>query len=211
MDEKKRIEIIKILMNIPGYKNLELIYHSNFELLISVLLSAQSKDHMVNLVTEKLFSIANTPKDILALGNDRLKNYIDRLGLSKKKSRYIIEICKIFQKKYSNNFPNNREKLESLPGIGRKSSNLILNIIFQYNTIAIDTHTFRVSNRTNFAWGKNNKMLEKKLSNVTPKKFQKYIHLLFNNHGKKICKARRPLCKICDIKHLCDFKYKNLT
>lgn len=189
---------------------IELNFNSDFELLISVLLSAKSTDISVNKATKKLYQIANSPEKILSLGIQKLKIFIKNIGLYNNKAENIMKICKILIKKHNSVIPENRELLEELPGIGRKSANIILNVIFKWLTIGVDTHVFRVSNRTKFALGKNVKIVEKKLLNCVPNKYKLNFHHLFVLHGRYICIARRPKCNICNIYDLCEFKNKTL-
>lgn len=209
------IKRYKILCTLQNYNydytnNTELVYKSEFELLISVLLSAQTRDSQVNKVTKKLFNIANTPETILFLGLNNLKNYIKSIGLFNKKSENIIKICRLLIKNYNGIIPNNRLALESFPGVGRKTANIILNIIFGFPTIAVDTHVFRFCNRSRFAIGNNAISVEKKLISVVPQEFKKYCHLWFVRHGRYICQAKQPKCYKCIIADLCEFNKKIL-
>ena len=208
MNQKDRLKILKIFSNIYSDFKTELKFSSEFELLISVMLSAKTTDRMVNKVTRALFDIANTPSDLILIGLDAIKNNIKKIGLFNKKSNNIFRICKILLKKYNGNIPNNRKDLESLPGVGRKTANVILNILFKEKTIAVDTHVFRLCNRTSFAKGKTALEVEKKLLSVVPDKFKLNCHSWFVMHGRYVCTARAPKCLMCDIKHLCMFKYK---
>ncbi|MGP1931139.1 MAG: endonuclease III [Arsenophonus sp. ET-YP4-MAG3] len=212
MNKKKQITILNRLYE----KNIitkKLIFNSSFELLIFVLLSAQATDIIVNEATSKLYKIANTPKKILALGIDGIKYYIKKIGLSNIKAKNIIETCKILINKYNGEIPENREALESLPGVGRKTANIILNTVFGWPTIAVDTHVFRVCNRTNLASGKNVIKVEEKLLKIIPFKFKFDCHHLLISHGRYTCIARKPRCESCIIEDLCEFKnkqYQNL-
>lgn len=206
---KKRIE--KIFLKFQSnntFPKTELIFNSPFELLISVILSAKSRDINVNNITKKLFFIANNPYKMLNLGEKKLKKYIKSIGLYNMKSKNIIKTCNILLNKYNNKIPNNRIELEKLPGIGRKSANIILNIIFGFPTIAVDTHVFRISNRTKIATGKTVSQVEKKLLKVVPKKFQKNCHQWLVLHGKKFCLAKKPNCKYCIINKFCKYEKK---
>ncbi|CAL4318952.1 Endonuclease III [Buchnera aphidicola (Chaitophorus sp. 3695)] len=209
MKKKKRILILSLLKN--KYKlnrNTELIFSTAFECLIAVMLSAQTRDITVNRITKVLFSIANNPKKIISLGEKNLINLIKNIGLYKNKTKNLIQTCKILLKKYNGIVPNNRESLESLPGVGRKTSNVILNIIFNKKKIAVDTHVFRVCNRTGFAVGKNPRLVERILLKVVPNYYKLYVHNWFLLHGKNFCKARKMHCKICFLNNLCEFNKK---
>ncbi|MGD6858571.1 MAG: endonuclease III domain-containing protein [Enterobacteriaceae bacterium] len=208
MNKDKRILILKKFDKYYPKKATDLIYRNKFELLISILLSAKSRDKVVNKVTKKLFSIANSPEKILLLGIKKLKKHIKKIGLFNKKSYYIIKICKYLIFKFKGKVPKNEKDILSLPGIGIKSANMILNIYYNKNRIAVDTHVFRVSNRTKFA--KSNKIhkLEKKIINLVPKKYVKYINRWFVHHGKNICKYKLYKCKKCIINKLCEYKGK---
>ncbi|WP_343155210.1 endonuclease III [Buchnera aphidicola (Kurisakia onigurumii)] len=208
MNKKKR-NLILYLFN-SKYPNLktELAFNSPFELLISVVLSAQSRDKVVNKSTAVLYKFANTPSKILKMGIYNLKKYIKNIGLYNNKAKNIIKISKILNTKYKGKIPNNRFDLENLPGVGRKTANVVLNNIFLKPTIAVDTHVFRVSNRTSFAVGKNVLDVENKLLKLVPLKFKSFLHNWFVFHGKKICRSKNPKCFICFINHLCEFKDK---
>ncbi|QFQ32855.1 endonuclease III [Buchnera aphidicola (Aphis fabae)] len=205
MNKKKRYEILSLFhVNEPN-PMIELFFSSDFELLISLILSAQSTDKTVNKITFILFKIANTPEGILQLGIEKLKYYIKSVGLYNTKAKYIIQTSFLLFNKYNNKIPKNRIELESLPGVGRKTANIILNVLFNKKTIAVDTHVFRVSNRTGFATGKNVIKVEKKLMKVVPSVFKKNIHFWFVYHGRYICKARKQKCNICLISKFCEF------
>ncbi|CAL4319547.1 endonuclease III [Buchnera aphidicola] len=208
MNKKKRYEILFLFFKNNPNPNTELIFSSAFELFIAVILSAQSTDIMVNKVTSILFKVANTPQDILNLGFDKLRHYIKSIGLNNRKASYIINSTLLIINKYKNQIPSDRCALESLPGVGRKTANILLNILFQKKTIAVDTHVFRVANRTGFAKGKNVIDVEKKMLKVVPSLFKKNIHFWFVLHGRYICTARQLKCKICLIKKLCEFNKK---
>ncbi len=192
-----------------GNAKSELDYKNHFELLIAVILSAQSTDKTVNTVTKKLFLNAPTPEDFLLLGQSKLQSIIKPVGLSPTKSKNIISTCKILIKKYKGKIPNNREELEYLPGVGRKTANVVLNEGFGYATIAVDTHVFRVSNRTGLAIGKNVLDTEKELLRVTPEKWAKNAHRYLILHGRYVCKARSFDCKQCVINKECEYPEKN--
>ena len=188
-----------------GNAKSELDYKNHFELLIAVILSAQSTDKTVNTVTKKLFLNAPTPEDFLLLGQSKLQSIIKPVGLSPTKSKNIISTCKILIKKYKGKIPNNREELEYLPGVGRKTANVVLNEGFGYATIAVDTHVFRVSNRTGLAIGKNVLDTEKELLRVTPEKWAKNAHRYLILHGRYVCKARSFDCKQCVLNKECEY------
>lgn len=188
----------------------ELEYANPFELLIAVILSAQATDVGVNKATCKLFKVANTPEKILALGEAKLKDYIKTIGLYNSKGSNIIKACDILVNKHQGKVPENREDLEELPGVGRKTANVILNTAFSQPTIAVDTHIFRVSNRTHIAPGKNVVEVENNLLKVVPDDFKQDAHHWLILHGRYICKARKPLCGECPIVDLCEYADKNL-
>lgn len=210
MNQKKRNMILFRFNQKNPNPRIELIYSSNFELLISVLLSSQTRDIRVNQVTKKLYSLANTPEKILKIGLDQVKECIKTIGMYNIKSKNIIKLSEILIDRFNNLVPDNRKDLQSLPGVGRKTANLVLNVGFKRSTIAVDRHVFRVCNRTNFISGKNTLEIEKKMLKKVPKKFRKKCHHWFVLHGRYVCLARNPYCNICFIKDLCEFKYKNL-
>ncbi|ANF16925.1 hypothetical protein XW81_00570 [Buchnera aphidicola (Schlechtendalia chinensis)] len=201
--------ILIIFSKINPKPKIELTFSSDFELLISVILSAQSTDRMVNIVTKNLYKHTNTPKSFLLLGVDNLKDLIKSLGLFNKKSRNIIQTCSILINKFHGKIPNNMFDLLSLPGVGRKTANIILNSIFKKNTIAVDTHVFRVCNRIGFVKEKRILNMEKKLFDIVPEKFKFHFHNWFVLHGRYVCKSKHPKCSLCIIKNYCEFKYKN--
>ncbi|QNS01853.1 MAG: endonuclease III [Buchnera aphidicola (Pentalonia nigronervosa)] len=208
MNKKIRYKILSLFFKNNPKPTTDLLFSSGFELLLSVILSAKSTDEQVNKVTRILFQNANTPKSIFLLGIEKLKSYIKSIGLYNVKARYIIQTSWLLLKKYNCQIPKTRFLLESLPGVGRKTANIILNVLFQHNTIAVDTHVFRVANRTNFAKGKNVKEVEKKLIRVVPTRFKKSVHFWFVLHGRYICTARKIKCNICLIYNFCEFKKK---
>lgn len=181
----------------------ELIFHSHFELLMAVMLSAQATDVSVNKATKHLFPVANTPEKILTLGIDELKRFIKTINLYPTKAKHIIKTCEILREKFHSHVPHNREDLESLPGVGRKTANVILNTAFDQATIAVDTHIFRVANRTGLAQGKTPRVVENGLINIIPKKYLKNAHHWLVLHGRYICTARNPKCANCPIKKWC--------
>jgi len=210
MNVEKRIQIFRILEEKNPNPTTELLYNSNFELLISVILSAQATDVSVNKATTKLFTIANTPEAIKKLGLRKLTDYIKSIGLFKTKAENILKTCSILIDKFDGEVPKNREDLESLPGVGRKTANVVMNTAFGIPTIAVDTHIFRVSNRTKIARGKSVLEVEKKLLKLIPEDFLQNAHHWLILHGRYTCKARTPLCKDCCIAHLCEFKDKRV-
>lgn len=188
----------------------ELEYVDPFELLIAVILSAQATDVSVNKATARLYPIANTPEAILALGVDGLKSYIRTIGLFNSKADNIIKTCRILIEKHHGEVPRTRSELEALPGVGRKTANVMLNTAFGEPTIAVDTHIFRVANRTGIAKGKTPLEVEKRLVRLTPDEFKKDAHHWLILHGRYICKARKPLCGECPIAKWCEFTKKEL-
>lgn len=208
MNQQKRIEILTRLRNQNPHPTTELNYSSAFELLIAVILSAQATDKGVNKATDKLFPIANTPQAILDLGLNGLKNYIKTIGLYNSKAENIIKTCQDLVEKHQGNVPKNREALEALAGVGRKTTNVVLNTAFGHPTIAVDTHIFRVSNRTNFAPGKDVVKVEEKLNKVVPTEFKVDVHHWLILHGRYTCVARKPRCGSCIIEDLCEYKEK---
>ncbi len=188
----------------------ELEYKTPFELLIAVVLSAQATDKGVNKATAKLFPVANTPQAILALGEDGLKAVIKTIGLFNSKAANIIKLCEALINRHGGEVPQSREALEALAGVGRKTANVILNTAFGHPTIAVDTHIFRVGNRTGLAPGKNVLEVEKKLDKTVPKQHKRDAHHLLILHGRYVCVARKPRCAECCIADLCEFKEKTL-
>lgn len=208
MNKSKRIEILTRLRDNNPHPTTELEFNSPFELLIAVLLSAQATDVSVNKATAKLYPIANTPEAIMALGVDGIKEYIKTIGLFNTKAESVYKTCQILIEKHNSQVPENREALEALPGVGRKTANVVLNTAFGWPTIAVDTHIFRVCNRTNFAPGKNVVEVEDKLLKVVPAEFKVDCHHWFILHGRYTCIARKPRCGSCIIEDLCEFKDK---
>jgi endonuclease-3 len=188
----------------------ELIYHTPFELLIAVMLSAQATDISVNKATAKLFPIANTPKKIRALGEEGLKEYIKTIGLFNSKAKNVIKTCEILLEKYKSIVPNDRAALESLPGVGRKTANVVLNTAFGEPTMAVDTHIFRVANRTQLATGKTPLTVEQGLLKIVPPEFIMHAHHWLILHGRYVCVARKPKCYACIIADLCPYEPKTL-
>jgi endonuclease-3 len=186
----------------------ELVYSTPFELLVAVVLSAQATDASVNKSTAKLFPVANTPAAIYALGEDGLKEYIKTIGLFNSKAKNLIKTCALLVAEHGGEVPRDRETLESLPGVGRKTANVVLNTAFGEATIAVDTHIFRVANRTGLAPGANVRAVEDVLVRVTPDEFKRHAHHWLILHGRYVCKARRPECPRCLIVDLCEYEPK---
>ncbi|RXE95696.1 endonuclease III [Pseudoalteromonas sp. PS5] len=208
MNKQKRIEILTRLRDENPHPETELEYSSPFELLVAVTLSAQATDVGVNKATRKLFPVANTPEQILELGLEGLRDYIKTIGLFNSKANNVYKMCQILVDKHGSEVPENREALEALPGVGRKTANVVLNCAFGWPTIAVDTHIFRVSNRTKFAMGKDVVAVEQKLEKVVPKEFKVDAHHWLILHGRYVCTARKPKCGSCLIEDLCEFKDK---
>ncbi|MFT2110013.1 endonuclease III [Marinomonas sp. 2405UD68-3] len=211
MNKQKRHEIFTRLHAENPNPKTELEYSSPFELLIAVLLSAQATDVSVNKATRKLFPVANTPEAILALGVDGLKEYIKTIGLFNSKAENTIKTCRMLIELHNSVVPDNREALEALPGVGRKTANVVLNTAFRQIAMAVDTHIFRFGNRTKVAPGKNVLEVEEKLLKFVPKEFLLDAHHWMILHGRYICVARKPKCDACIIEDLCEFKEKTST
>ncbi len=203
-------QIFKIFKKSNPHPQTELIYKTNFELLVSVMLSAQATDKGVNKATEKLFAVANTPHQILNLGEIKLLELLNSLNYYKTKTKNLIKTSEILISQYQGQIPSTREGLESLPGVGRKTANVILNIAFGEQTIAVDTHIFRVANRLNLAPGKDVLEVEKNLLKNIPEEFLDHAHHWLVLHGRYICKAAKPQCESCKIRQYCEFENKNL-
>ena len=208
MNSSKRFEIFSRLRTANPQPTTELVYSTPFELLVAVVLSAQATDKSVNIATKILFQKANTPENIFSLGETELRKYIKSIGLYKTKAKNILATCKLLIQNYDSSVPQTREELEGLPGVGHKTANVILNTAFGKPTIAVDTHIFRLSNRTGLAIGKNVSEVELKLLKFVPKEFHQDAHHWLILHGRYICKARKPECTKCIIEDLCDFKEK---
>ncbi|PWF39050.1 endonuclease III [Massilia glaciei] len=208
MNAAKRIEIFTRFRAANPKPETELEYTTPFELLIAVLLSAQATDVGVNKATRKLYPVANTPEKILALGLDELKTHIQTIGLYPTKAKNVIATCQILVEQHGGQVPHDRAALEALPGVGRKTANVVLNTAFGDPTIAVDTHIFRVSNRTKIAPGKNVDVVEQKLLKFVPKEFLHDAHHWLILHGRYTCVARKPLCWNCMIADLCEYKDK---
>jgi endonuclease-3 len=208
MNPAKRLEIFTRLREANPNPETELEYTTPFELLIAVLLSAQATDVGVNKATRKLYPVANTPQAILDLGLDELTEYIRTIGLYKTKAKNVIATCRILVEQHGGAVPQTREELEQLPGVGRKTANVVLNTAFRQVAMAVDTHIFRVSNRTGIAPGKNVDIVEQKLMKFVPKEFLMDAHHWLILHGRYTCVARKPKCWNCIIADLCEFKGK---
>lgn len=208
MNAAKRYEIFSRFREDNPKPETELNYASPFELLIAVILSAQATDVGVNKATHLLFPVANTPEAIYALGYDGLCAYIKTIGLYPTKGKHIIETCRLLIERHNSHVPQTRTELEALPGVGRKTANVVLNTAFGHIAMAVDTHIFRVSNRTNIAPGKTVLDVEKKLLKHVPKEFLLDAHHWLILHGRYVCQARKPRCGSCRIEDLCEFKHK---
>ena len=206
MNKQKRIEIFERLKQINPHPTTELEFSTPFELLIAVILSAQSTDVGVNKATIRLYKVANTPNQILALGLETLKDYIKTIGLFNTKAKNIIKTCSILIEKHNSIVPDNRKSLEALPGVGRKTANVVLNTAFGHPTMAVDTHIFRVSRRTKIAHGDNVLQIEKSLLRLIPEKYMMNAHHWLILHGRYTCKARNPNCAECIIADLCEYQ-----
>ena len=208
MNQTKRVEFLKRLRKANPRPTTELYYDSPFELMIAVILSAQATDKSVNQATEKLFKRASTPQQLKRLGEARLKGFIKSIGLFNSKARNIIKACEMLLDEHGGTVPQDRAALERLPGVGRKTANVILNTAFGEPTIAVDTHIFRVSNRTGFAPGKTVRVVEDKLLKVVPDDFKRDVHHWLILHGRYTCVARKPKCAECPVSDLCDYRHK---
>jgi len=208
MNKAKRREIFERLRAANPAPTTELVYRTPFELLVAVILSAQATDRSVNLATEKLFAVADTPAAMLALGEDGLKHHIRTIGLFNSKAKNILETCRLLIARHDGEVPRDREALEALPGVGRKTANVVLNTAFGEPTMAVDTHIFRVANRTGLAKGRTPLVVEKGLLKHVPPEFLKDAHHWLILHGRYVCQARRPRCDACVIADLCDHRAK---
>ena len=208
MKPEERQEFFRRLQALNPEPVTELEYHSTFELLVAVILSAQATDASVNLATRRLYRQANTPRAILALGEDGLKDYIRTIGLFNAKAKNIIATCKVLLEKHAGEVPAARADLEALPGVGRKTANVVLNVAFGQPTMAVDTHIFRVANRTGLAPGKNVRVVEDKLIKAVPAEYRQHAHHWLILHGRYVCKARKPDCPQCVIRDLCRYRSK---
>jgi endonuclease-3 len=207
----KRTDVIEMftrLRELDPHPTTELLYTTPFELLVAVVLSAQATDVGVNKATRKLYPVANTPQAIFDLGEDGLKRYISTIGLFNAKAKNVIALCRLLLDQHDGEVPHSREALEALPGVGRKTANVVLNTAFGEPTIAVDTHIFRVANRTGLAPGKDVRTVEDKLVKVIPAEFRQDAHHWLILHGRYVCKARKPDCPHCVIRDLCGYKHK---
>jgi endonuclease-3 len=186
----------------------ELVWRTPYELLVAVVLSAQATDRSVNAATRTLFRVANTPQAMVALGEEKLAEYIRTIGLYRTKAKNIVALSRLLIERHGGQVPRSREALEALPGVGRKTANVVLNVAFGEPTVAVDTHIFRVANRTGLAPGKNPLEVEKKLLRVTPPEFLRHAHHWLILHGRYVCTARKPKCPQCPIRDLCEFREK---
>jgi endonuclease-3 len=208
VNPRKRQEIFARFQAANAQPRTELIYASAFELLVAVILSAQATDKGVNKATAELFRTANTPATVLALGIKGLSKYIKSIGLYNAKAKNIIAMSRLLLERHAGEVPSSREALEELPGVGRKTANVILNTAFGHATIAVDTHIFRVANRTGIAPGKTVREVEEKLMKFVPLEFRLNAHHWLILHGRYVCKARRPACPVCIIADLCEYRHK---
>jgi endonuclease-3 len=208
MNAAKRAEIFRRLREANPQPRTELEYATPFQLLIAVMLSAQATDVGVNKATRRLYPIAGTAQAILALGEEKLKKHIATIGLFNTKAKNVIATCAILVEQYAGEVPRSREALEALPGVGRKTANVVLNTAFGEPTIAVDTHIFRVANRTGLAPGKTVRAVEDKLEKTVPDEFKRDAHHWLILHGRYVCKARKPDCANCIIRDLCEYKHK---
>ena len=210
MNPAKRRDIFLRFQAANPHPTTELEYRTPFELLVAVILSAQATDVSVNAATRQLFPVANTPQAMLDLGEEKLRGHVQRIGLYQTKSKHIIQMCRLLLEKHGGQVPRTREELEALPGVGRKTANVVLNTAFSQPTIAVDTHIFRVSNRTGLAPGKDVLEVEKKLLKTVPAEFRVDAHHWLILHGRYVCQARKPKCGECLIADLCEFKGKSV-
>jgi endonuclease-3 len=208
MNPQKRREIFERFRAADPHPKSELVYRTPYELLVAVVLSAQATDKSVNLATAKLFPAANTPEQMVKLGEAGLIEYIKTIGLFRMKARNVIGLSRLILERHAGQVPADREALESLPGVGRKTANVVLNVAFGRPTMAVDTHIFRVANRTGLGPGKDPLEVERKLVKFTPPEFMQHAHHWLILHGRYVCVARKPKCPECLIRDLCDFKPK---
>ncbi|MBY0444103.1 MAG: endonuclease III [Burkholderiales bacterium] len=211
MNKETRRIFYQRLADLDPNPTTELNYSTPFELLAAVLLSAQATDVGVNKATKRLFPVANTPESILALGLEGLESYIATIGLYHSKAKHLLQTCQMLVDLHGSEVPQDRESLEALPGVGRKTANVVMNTAFGIPTIAVDTHIFRVSNRTGLAPGKDVKVVEEKLLKATPNEFKLNAHHWLILHGRYVCKARKPECWSCVVNDVCDYKSKQIT
>ena len=210
MSPAKRRTLFERLAALDPHPKSELEYSTPFELLVSVVLSAQATDKGVNKATAKLYRVANTPAAIVRLGIDRLIPYISSIGLYRNKAKNVVALSEIIVREHGGDVPRTREALERLPGVGRKTANVVLNVAFGEPTIAVDTHIFRVANRTGLAPGRTPEEVERKLVKFTPEEFRHDAHHWLILHGRYICQARKPLCPQCVIVDLCEYRHKTV-
>ena len=210
MNNDKRRQIFARLQATNPHPTTELNYSSEFELLVAVLLSAQATDIGVNKATDRLFPVANTPETILALGQEGLESYIATIGLYRSKAKHLLQTCRILIERHGSQVPQTREALETLPGVGRKTANVLLNTLFGRPTIAVDTHIFRIANRIGLAPGKTVDEVEQKLLKVVPREYMLDAHHWLILHGRYVCRARKPECAQCIIADLCEYKAKSI-
>jgi endonuclease III len=210
VNPQKRHEIFRRLREANPNPRSELAYTNPFELLVSVVLSAQATDKSVNLATARLYPIANTPQALLALGQTRLENAIKTIGLYRTKAKNVIALCRELIDKHDGEVPRDRAALEALPGVGRKTANVVLNVAFGEPTIAVDTHIFRIANRINLAPGKDVLEVERKLMKFVPEEFRQDAHHWLILHGRYVCKAQKPDCPRCIIADLCEYRDKTV-
>ena len=208
MNQSIRTEIFRRLRELNPHPTTELEYATPFQLLVAVVLSAQATDVGVNKATRRLFPVAATPEMIFALGEEQLCEYIRTIGLYRSKARHVIELCRLLIERHGGEVPVDRSALEALPGVGRKTANVVLNTAFGQSTIAVDTHIFRVSNRTGIAPGKDVRAVEDRLERLVPAEFKHDCHHWLILHGRYVCIARKPKCPGCPIRDLCEFKEK---
>ncbi|HEV7492129.1 MAG TPA: endonuclease III [Rhodanobacteraceae bacterium] len=211
MKREKVVELFSRLRDLDPHPTTELEYKTPFELLIAVILSAQATDVGVNKATRKLFRVARTPQAMLNLGEGKLKTYIATIGLYNAKTKNILATCRALIENHGGKVPKTREALEALPGVGRKTANVVLNTAFGEATIAVDTHIFRVANRTGLAPGKTVRAVEDSLMKVVPAEFLSDAHHWLILHGRYVCKARKPLCPVCAINDLCAYRHKTVA
>ncbi|MBK5915655.1 endonuclease III [Rhodocyclus purpureus] len=209
MNANTRAEFFARLRAADPAPQTELAYESPFQLLIAVILSAQATDRSVNLATKPLFAVAPDPESMLALGEEGLISYINRIGLYRNKAKNVIATCRLLLERHGGEVPATRAELEALPGVGRKTANVVLNVVFGEHTIAVDTHIFRVGNRTGLAKGKTPLAVEQKLLRHVPAEFREHAHHWLILHGRYVCKARRPECWRCPVADLCDYRDKS--
>ena len=210
MNASRREEIFRRFQALNPSPRTELEYRTPFELLVAVVLSAQATDKSVNLATRRLFEVASTPETMLALGQAGLEEYVRSIGLYRTKAKNLIATCRLLVDRYGGEVPRERAALEALPGVGRKTANVILNTAFGEPTIAVDTHIFRVANRTGIAPGKNVSEVERKLLRSIPAPYRKDAHHWLILHGRYVCKARKPDCPACAIRDLCEYRHKTV-